>query len=446
MSLLSKLPYILEEGRAEYLSLKDKRVSFAISERISQGKNMLANGDNLAFMQYLLEDHHMAERLQLVYIDPPFFSKANYGTEVKLESHHIEKMPVIKQKAYHDVWEDGMEEYLQMLVPRLYMIRDLLKEEGCLWVHLDWHGVHYVKILLDEIFGEKNFINEVIWHYKSGGVSKRYFARKHDTLLFYAKSADYYFKAQKEKSYNRDFKPYRFKGVEEYQDNLGWYTMVNMKDVWQINMVGRTSGERTGYATQKPEQLLERILESCTQEGDLCADFFGGSGTLAAVADRMKRSWIYSDIGRLAAANAHKRMTGKTLEGYDFYLEEGLQERSSEIVAELRREVLEGSEKLRVTLKSYRPVSLKDIAIDMKYIDIIEEIIEKDSLQLIDYWAVDFDYDGQTFKPERHFAKGSPTMSFVCESGQTMGNLIGIRAIDIFGKSSFAILPVLKKE
>ena len=330
-----------------------------------------------------------------------------------------------------------MEEYLEMLVPRLYMIRELLKEDGCIWVHLDWHGVHYVKILLDEIFGEKNFINEVIWHYKSGGVSKKYFARKHDTLLFYAKSADYYFKAQKEKSYNRNFKPYRFKGVEEYQDDLGWYTMVNMKDVWQINMVGRTSGERTGYATQKPEQLLERILESCTREGDLCADFFGGSGTLAAAADRMKRRWIYSDIGFLAAANAHKRMAGKTLEGYDFYLEEGLQGQGGEIDVEVRSAA--------VVLKSYCPGSLKDIAVDEKYINIIKEVVEKDSLQLVDYWAVDLNYDGQIFKPERHFSKGSPAMSFVCEAEKAMGRQIAIKVIDIFGKSSFTTLQTREK-
>ena len=160
-----------------------------------------------------------------------------------------------------------------MLCIRFYMMRDLLADEGCLWVHLDWHIVHYVKVLLDEIFGQKNFINEIIWNYKSGGSSKRHYARKHDTLLFYAKSPKYYFEAQKEKSYNRGYKPYRFKGVREYRDETGWYTMVNMKDVWQIDMVGRTSAERTGYATQKPEALLTRILESCTREGDIVCDF-----------------------------------------------------------------------------------------------------------------------------------------------------------------------------
>ena len=126
------------------------------------------------------------------------------------------------------------------------MMRDLLSDTGCLWVHLDWHAVHYVKVILDQIFGEKNFINEIIWTYKSGGANKRNFARKHDTLLFYSKTDNYIFNPQTEKSYNRGLRPYRFKGVEEYEDETGWYTIVNMKDVWSIDMVGRTSSERTG--------------------------------------------------------------------------------------------------------------------------------------------------------------------------------------------------------
>ena len=271
MSLINILPSIVNESKESAHVIKSG--NYIAAEQIGLGQNILVQGDNLPFMQFLLEQKNLQGKINLIYIDPPFFSKANYGSEIKLYSEKIKSIPVIKQKAYHDIWNNGMEEYLRMLYTRFLLIKELLTEDGCLWVHLDWHSVHYVKVLLDDIFGEKNFINEIIWNYKSGGVSKRRFARKHDTLLFYAKSSKYYFKAQKEISYNRDYKPYRFKGVAEYKDELGWYTMVNMKDVWQINMVGRTSAERTGYATQKPEKLIERILESCTREGDLCADF-----------------------------------------------------------------------------------------------------------------------------------------------------------------------------
>ena len=255
-----------------------------------KGKALLVKGDNLELMKRL-----PAESLQLVYIDPPFFSGANYRTSEKAE-------------AYSDIWEGGLKEYLEMLAVRFFYIRELLTDEGCLWVHLDWHAVHYVKIMLDEIFGADNFVNEIVWQYKSGGSCKRHFARKHDTLLFYSKSKRYYFNLPKEKSYNRGLKPYKFKGVEEFEDELGWYTMVNMKDVWQIDMVGRTSGERTGYATQKPEALLTRIIESCSRPGDTVADFFGGAGTLAAVAAKTGRSFISCDIGSQALAAQQSRL------------------------------------------------------------------------------------------------------------------------------------------
>lgn len=196
-----------------------------------------------------------------------------------------------------------MKEYLTMLTARLFAMRELLSDTGCMWMHLDWHSVYYVKVIMDQIFGESNFINEVIWTYKSGGSSKRSFSKKHDTLLVYGKGKNYKFRPLTEKSYNRGMKPYRFKGVEEFCDDKGWYTLVNMKDVWSIDMVGRTSAERTGYATQKPEKLMERIIASCTDEGDLCADFFAGSGTLGAVCEKNGRRWLMCDEGGLAVAD-----------------------------------------------------------------------------------------------------------------------------------------------
>lgn len=270
--------------------------------------NRIGCGDNLDYMMYLIRHRGMAGRLQLIYVDPPFFTKGQYASAVRLETAELGKSPLIKLGAYNDRWEQGMEEYLAMLTVRLFLMRELLADTGCIWLHLDWHAVHYVKLLMDQIFGEKNFINEVIWTYKSGGANKRSFAKKHDTLLLYGKSKKYYFDPLKEKSYNRGFKPYRFKGVKEYRDETGWYTMVNMKDVWSIDMVGRTSGERTGYATQKPEKLLERIVASCSREGDICADFFAGSGTLGAVCERMGRKWILCDDGALSIAAQAERM------------------------------------------------------------------------------------------------------------------------------------------
>jgi len=440
MSLIAKLPDILEESRKAARSATAG--SYSITEVIGRGSNKLVHADNLPYIKYLLEEGGMAGKINLIYIDPPFFSKANYGSEIKLQSDKLSKIPVIKQKAYHDVWDDGMEEYLQMLAVRFLLMRELLADDGCLWVHLDWHSVHYVKVLLDEIFGEKNFVNEIIWNYKSGGVSKNHFARKHDTLLFYAKTQKYYFKAQQEKSYNRDFKPYRFKGVAEYRDELGWYTMVNMKDVWQINMVGRTSAERTGYATQKPEQLIERILESCTREGDLCADFFCGSGTLPAAADRMGRSWIACDIGELAAVNTHKRMVGATKDGYTFQVDSNNAGNRGRLTVktELQQIPVSDSVKLTVTLADYRPESFDNIPVEEKYLSVIKKIVKTDPMQLVDYWSIDFDYDGIAFKPKLFFCKKNDEIQASCEHLAKEFGDIGIRCIDIFGNSTFQII------
>lgn len=440
MSLITKLPRIIEECEKAFRDIPEG--SFTVAEQIGDGANILAHGDNLTFMNYLFKEKDMAGKLKLIYIDPPFFSKANYGAEIKLRSDKVNKIPAMRQKAYHDVWEDGMEEYLRMLAVRLFLMKELLAEDGCLWVHLDWHSVHYVKVILDEIFGEKNFVNEIIWTYKSGGVSRNYFARKHDTLLFYGKSQNYYFKPQLEKSYNRDLKPYRFKGVAEFKDEVGWYTMVNMKDVWQINMVGRTSGERTGYATQKPEQLLERILESCTREGDLCADFFGGSGTLAAVADRMDRKWVYCDMGNLAAVNTHKRMARSSREGYLVCKESKNMENRGNLNVKTELQPLADSDKIKltVTLLGYQPDSLEDLPVEKKHVPVIKEIVEKDSLQLIDYWSIDFNYDDFTYRPELSFCKRSGGIELSCERIVSEIGNIGIRCIDIFGYSTLHVI------
>ena len=309
MGLMTGLPQVIEEAKKEYERITGG--NFALTEELGASENMLALGDNAGFMKHLLDGGDGAEslrgRIRQIYIDPPFFSKASYDAVIKLQSP--EGDTAVRHRAYEDVWKEGMADYLKMLGTRLFLMYDLLADEGTIWVHLDWHGVHYVKILLDEIFGEKNFINEIIWTYKSGGSSKKHFARKHDTILVYSKTDKYYLALPKEKSYNRGFKPYRFKGVEEFQDERGWYTMVNMKDVWSIDMVGRTSAERTGYATQKPEALLERILTAGSREGDICADFFCGSGTLGAAAGKLKRRWICCDDGPLAEAAAMKRLS-----------------------------------------------------------------------------------------------------------------------------------------
>ena len=317
--IVDELPRIIENGTKKAESIMNRHLNMPMREReiiqpmglngdkISIGEriNRFYNADNLVTIENLLHEGYRG-RIDLIYIDPPFLTKTSYKGRSKVRYKDTER--VVEYFAYDDRWEDGLIDYLKMLYTRLYLMRELLSDKGSIYVHLDYRTVHYVKILMDQIFGRDNFLNEIIWSYKSGGASRRYFSRKHDNILLYSKTKNYIFNPQKEKSYNRDFKPYRFKGVEEYKDEFGWYTLVNARDVWPIDMVGRTSKERVDYDTQKPEKLLERIILSSSNEDSIVADFFAGSGTTGIVAEKLNRRWIMADKGALSKVTTIKRL------------------------------------------------------------------------------------------------------------------------------------------
>lgn len=267
--------------------------------------NRLYLGDNLDAMVHLLRDG-MKGKIDLVYIDPPFFSGADYKRRITVGRG--EERLVFYNHAYGDIWEDGISEYLRMIAVRLFLMRDLLSDRGTIYVHVDGRTSHYLRLILDQVFGQERFLNEIIWSYKSGGAGRRSFSKKHDNILVYTKSKNYIFNPQREKSYNRGMKPYRFKNVSEYKDDIGWYTMVNMKDVWTLDMVGRTSSERVGYETQKPEALLERIIMASSDEGSIVADFFMGSGTTIKVAQDLGRGWIGSDSSLHSIVTCKRRI------------------------------------------------------------------------------------------------------------------------------------------
>lgn len=440
MSLLASLPRIVDDCRLEYeRSLThDEPVTFLLKDRMGAGEaNRLILGDNLDWLRHWVRNKETLPEIGLIYVDPPFYSGSNYRAEVRISS---EKQTIkgIRSKAYEDKWGSGMEGFLSMLTLRLLYMKELLAEDGGIIVHLDWRAVHYAKVIMDELFGQKHFVNEIIWNYKSGGVSSRSFAKKHDTLLYYAGGARHFFNPGKEKSYNREFKPYRFKGVKEYKDELGWYTMVNRKDVLDVDMVGRTSGERTGYATQKPERLLEILLESCSKPGDLCADFFAGSGTLPAVAARMGRRFLACDNSVLAMAASRKRLTAMDAP-FSYYVssreENGA---SAEVLAnvDLRSNVSEEAV-CNVSLLGYirdagtLPVSKADQ-------EVIRTLQDADPLALVDYWCVDQNYDGINFKTEQWFARERGRLPDEAIFLPGPNRRIAVKVYDVFG--GFGIL------
>ena len=217
--------------------------------------------------------------VDLIYVDPPFFTGKTQTGRGDL--------------AFADAWEGGLEAYLDWLQTRLAAMRRLLTPSGSIYVHLDWHAVHYVKVAMDSLFGYENFLNEIVWLYGLGGSSKRYWPRKHDTLLWYAREAGAH-----------HFDPVRVPATSRRM--LG--QTKKAPDYWDIPSLNNMAKERVGYPTQKPEALLERIVVSSCPPGGLVADFFCGSGTTLVVAARTGRRAIGCDTSADAVAITQARL------------------------------------------------------------------------------------------------------------------------------------------
>ncbi|MBL0127248.1 MAG: site-specific DNA-methyltransferase [Flavobacteriales bacterium] len=291
--------------------------------------NKLIWGDNKLILSSLVngpmrEEIEQAGGLKLIYIDPPFAVDADFNFEIEIGGETAEKkQTVIEEIAYRDTWGKGLSSYMSMMYERLQLMHELLAKDGVLYVHLDHHVVHYAKVMLDSIFGEDNFMNTVVWQYKNKPLFSfmRYFPRDFDAILVYAKSLGSHThvhqnvpveKARKQNVVTWD--PVLKKRISKRDDEgnieYNFSTEKIVGSVWDIPMVNPAGGERLNYPTQKPNELLERILLSSSNEGDLIADFFGGSGTTAAVAEKLGRKWITCDLGRFGIHTTRKRMIG----------------------------------------------------------------------------------------------------------------------------------------
>ncbi len=310
---------------------EDRRFAGVVT---SEWTNMLIFGDNLQVLKSLIEMKRAGklknadgtEGARLIYIDPPFASKQDFTND---------------EKAYSDKMKGA--EFLEWLRKRLVLLKEIMSVDGSIFVHLDWRKSHYMKVLMDEIFGEGNFRNEIVWHYGTYvGNTKNNFPRKHDTILVYGRSMD-----QRVFFPQRDGKPENdanYKRWENYFNENNEITGANypkddskfdgyvkrfikenkrkpkkgdvllkvdgklVDSVWDIQSVNPMAKEKNGYPTQKPEELLKRIILSSSKEGDIVLDCFGGSGTTAAVAERLGRRWITVDIGKLSIYTIQKRI------------------------------------------------------------------------------------------------------------------------------------------
>lgn len=380
-SLIEELPRIASEGRQEAQRIIERlssgtRIGLQTNELVLPRKdvsgffrgqvpnipnafnaaldggswmNRLVYGDNLLTMQALLAGDpqtglpSLRGKVDLIYIDPPFDSKADYRTKVVLPGVDIQQKPtVVEQFAYADTWEEGTISYLKMIYKRLILMKELLSDTGTVYVHIDWHIDSYVKIMLDDIFGKDNFRDQIIWYYP-GGIKAvpHYFPRKHDCIYCYSKTNNYVFNNQRKGiednslysrwiKYSEDGETITYKNfprtdkvkfdmyVKRFisqnkrepkdEDVIYRFEGALVEDVWDdCPAVFRLLNEKTGYSTQKPASLLERIIKASSNEGDLVCDFFGGSGTTAAVAEKLGRRWITCDIGKPASLVMRKR-------------------------------------------------------------------------------------------------------------------------------------------
>jgi site-specific DNA-methyltransferase (adenine-specific)/adenine-specific DNA-methyltransferase len=242
--------------------------------------------------------------------------------DIEIGDEHFTKKPgILEEIAYRDTWGRGTDSFLSMIYERMILMRDLLTDDGSIYVHCDWRVNGFIREVLDEVFGKERFVNEVIWFYPdSPGRPYDRFVPKHDNITRFSKTEKYIFNADAvripilEASKERYKTPrYLINSQGKRFEYTGGEAAENGKipeTVWQLSVVKGNSDEKVGYPTQKPESLLNRIIESSSNAGDLVADFFAGSGTLAAVAENLGRRWIATDLGKFAIHTTRKRMIG----------------------------------------------------------------------------------------------------------------------------------------
>ena len=372
--------------------------------------NQLILGDNLLAMSALRAKFE--GKIDLIYADPPFFSNRRYPMRIGRDEDSRRPQEWQLDEGYPDHWAT-LDAYLDMLYPRLKLMYDLLAPTGTFYLHLDWHANAYARVLLDEIFGAQRLLNEIIWIYHGPSPIRSAFNRKHDTILAYTKSDKYTFNVDDVRQ------PYDPTTVKTFASSpkAGFGKVPNLErgkvpeDWWYFPVVARLHRERSGYPTQKPEALLERIILASSNPGDVVADFFCGSGTTAIAAARLERKFIASDVSFRAIHTARSRLIAAASPVFRLQVIKG-----GSGVSENKD--LESSLKLSINNQSAQ--------------------LEMDQANLIDYWEVDPAWDGtifhsanQALRPRR---KGTITNQLELP-GNSQQLPLSARVVDIHGNS-----------
>jgi DNA modification methylase len=369
-------------------------------------ENRLILGDNLPVMAALLPEYE--GRVNLIYADPPFFTNRKYPARIGRGEDSRKPDEWQLTEGYRDHWPD-LEAYLDFLYQRLALMYRLLAPNGTLYLHLDWHADSYARLLLDELFGAENLLNEIIWAYHGPSPIRRAFNRKHDTILVYVKGKDYTFNADAVRE------PYNPNTVKTFEASpkAGFGKVPDLErgkvpeDWWYFPVVARLHNERTGYPTQKPQALLERIVKASSNPGDLVADFFCGSGTTPLAATSLRRRFIATDVTFRAVHTTRSRLT---VSQTPFTLE-----RDSAFPFEL----------------SMGDGKIKDE----------NGVLQLDTSLALDYWEADPAWDGKTFKSAAQAVRPVRSDKVPCELKIETGGNICVRFVTIQGER-FQLLNV----
>lgn len=376
--------------------------------------NRIYYGDNLQVMKELLAEY--AGKIKTIYLDPPYDSEANYKGRICVRDTNNPSKVIgsFEEEQYTDVWI-GID-YLQFMKERLVIMKELLSDDGTIFLHCDWHRSHYLKIILDEIFGIENFRNEIIWAYSTSGRSKDRFAQKHDTIFSYGKTKRTFFNADESKvPYTDEYIKSHFRDRDDQGrvcrkrfDAGKWRTYypdagMIPNDVWNIPYENSMSKKRVGYPTQKPETLLERLIKSATVEGDIVLDPFMGSGTTQNVSMKLRRNFIGIDDNYGAVYTATKRLyqtlslCGRT--GFQVCSNKDYINNFDHTQIMIENDTL--------VIKSFYPSGLMDKLSHMN-------IKIEDWKQVVDSIIIDWNYDGRIMHPslldytdKKEFVNGS---------------------------------------
>ncbi|MDD4170688.1 MAG: site-specific DNA-methyltransferase [Syntrophomonas sp.] len=399
-------------------------------------ENIFYYGDNYDLLNYIVKAEP-EKKIDLIYIDPPYMTELDYHSSISIGAYSDIKY--IKRTAFQDRWPRGLDSYLDMMYTRLQLMKKVLSNEGSIFVHVDWHVSHYLRVLLDEIFGPDNFINEIAWCFGGGSSSRRYFHRKHDLILWYARSPEYI--------YNPQYRPYtqgtikrgltnvkgdRYKLHEEGALMQDWWVDIN-------KILSPTAYENLKFPTQKPKELLARLIAAASRPGSLVADFFAGSGTLAEVCNEMGRNWVLADASSLALQTSCYRLIRSRSKPF-------------KIIGANNGEDAPGCE-LVLKQPLLKPVddndTLVDLGIDFYWpAQLPAQGDRRDFADYIEFWEIDLDFQEHIFNSHYQVLRNKQRFKepialdllIRLESGQDIK--IAIKVWDVWANQTISVIPI----